>query len=129
MFHPDLDMLSIENTTDERTWDPRLNNIFCNGAIGVASIVSPSCQPSPIDEVVIWLCHSHSLSHFAAFFIDARTKSSVVEEKGRSGDTFFAVKMYMHLYHPKLVILENVMGATWTDESPAAQKKDQINIA
>ena len=33
-FHPqwDLDMLSIENTTDEREWDPRLNNFFCNGA-------------------------------------------------------------------------------------------------
>jgi hypothetical protein len=78
---------------------------------------------------MIWLCHSHSLSHFATFFIDARTKSSVVEEKGGSRDTFFAVKMYMHLYQPKLVILENVMGATWADESPAAWKKDQISIA
>jgi hypothetical protein len=34
MFHPqwDLDTLSIENTTDERGWDPQLNNFFCNGA-------------------------------------------------------------------------------------------------
>jgi site-specific DNA-cytosine methylase len=39
-----------------------------------------------------------------------------LEEKGESGDTFFAIKMYMHLYRPKLVVLENVMGAPWTDE-------------
>jgi len=50
-----------------------------------------------------------------------------LEEKGESGDTFFAVKMYMHLYHPKLVVLENVMGAPWTDESLAAQKKKKKN--
>jgi len=43
-----------------------------------------------------------------------------LEEQGESGDTFFAVNMYMHLYHPKLVTLENVMGALWADESPAA---------
>jgi site-specific DNA-cytosine methylase len=38
-----------------------------------------------------------------------------LEEKGESGDTFFAVKTYMKLYRPKIVILENVINAPWYD--------------
>jgi site-specific DNA-cytosine methylase len=34
-----------------------------------------------------------------------------LEEKGESGDTFFAVIAYMEMYHPLLVVLENVIGA------------------
>ena len=31
------------------------------------------------DSMIHCICNSHYLSHFAAFFIDARTKRSVVE--------------------------------------------------
>jgi site-specific DNA-cytosine methylase len=39
-----------------------------------------------------------------------------LDQKGESGDTFFAVKVYMKLYKPKIVILENVIGAPWVDK-------------
>jgi site-specific DNA-cytosine methylase len=53
-----------------------------------------------------------------------------LEDKGESGDTFYAVKAYLEMYHPKIVILENVMNAPWSDEKAAKWngKKDQKSI-
>ncbi|KAH8602229.1 hypothetical protein B0O99DRAFT_735679 [Bisporella sp. PMI_857] len=38
-------------------------------------------------------------------------------EAGESGDTFFSIKAYANKYRPKIIILENVLGAPWTDLS------------
>ena len=53
-----------------------------------------------------------------------------LEEKGESGDTFYAIKAYLEMYHVKIVILENVMNAPWTDEKAAKWKgkTDQKSI-
>ncbi|KAE9378131.1 hypothetical protein N431DRAFT_328897 [Stipitochalara longipes BDJ] len=36
-----------------------------------------------------------------------------LQQKGESGDTFFALVAYMKMYHPLLAVLENVIGAPW----------------
>jgi len=36
-----------------------------------------------------------------------------LREKGESGDTFFALLAYMEKYHPRMAVLENVIGAPW----------------
>ncbi|PVH80633.1 hypothetical protein DL98DRAFT_571725 [Cadophora sp. DSE1049] len=38
-----------------------------------------------------------------------------LNEKGESGDTFFAVLEYVNRYRPKMVVLENVTSAPWVD--------------
>jgi hypothetical protein len=47
-----------------------------------------------------------------------------------SGDTFYAVKAYLELYHPRIVFLENIMNAPWTDEKAVVWKgkKNQKSI-
>jgi hypothetical protein len=47
-----------------------------------------------------------------------------------SGDTFYAVKAYLELYHPRIAFLENIMNAPWTDEKAAVWKgkKNQKSI-
>jgi site-specific DNA-cytosine methylase len=44
-----------------------------------------------------------------------------LKDKGESGDTFFAVVEYMKKYKPRLVVLENVIGAPWV---PKLNKED-----
>ena len=36
-----------------------------------------------------------------------------LQEKGESGDTFFALLAYIEHYRPSVVVLENVIGAPW----------------
>lgn len=37
-----------------------------------------------------------------------------IEDRGESGDTFYAIKDYAREYTPKIVILENVISIPWT---------------
>ncbi|KAH7407894.1 hypothetical protein BKA64DRAFT_640808 [Cadophora sp. MPI-SDFR-AT-0126] len=48
-----------------------------------------------------------------------------LNEKGESGDTFFAILEYVNRYRPKMVILENVTGAPWIDAK--IKDKDRKN--
>ncbi|KAG4436407.1 hypothetical protein IFR05_008100 [Cadophora sp. M221] len=41
------------------------------------------------------------------------TKRKTLDAKGESGDTFYATLEYIDRYRPKMVILENVIGAPW----------------
>ena len=47
----------------------------------------------------------------------------VIEDRGESGDTFYAIKDYCREYTPKMVILENVISVPWTAEKAKKSKK------
>lgn len=46
-------------------------------------------------------------------FSGLNSTKRVIEECGESGDTFFAMRDYARIFRPKIIILENVMGAPW----------------
>lgn len=46
-----------------------------------------------------------------------------LEARGESGDTFFALKEYMEIHHPPIVILENLDGAPWNAHAAASSMK------
>ncbi len=47
-----------------------------------------------------------------------------LEDKGESGDTFYAIRAYVEKFKPKIVILENVSGAPWLKVKPALLAKN-----
>jgi site-specific DNA-cytosine methylase len=53
-----------------------------------------------------------------------------LEEKGESGDTFYAILAFAELYSPPIIVLENVMNAPWTDEQAKnwKNKEGQVSI-
>ncbi len=42
-------------------------------------------------------------------------KKKELDDRGESGDTYFSMRDYCKVYRPKIVILENVVGAPWLD--------------
>ncbi|KAH9223760.1 hypothetical protein DL95DRAFT_352610 [Leptodontidium sp. 2 PMI_412] len=46
-------------------------------------------------------------------FSNLNSKRKTLDAKGESGDTFYATLEYVDRYRPKMVILENVIGAPW----------------
>ncbi len=46
-------------------------------------------------------------------FSGLNTSKKNMEQFGESGDTFFAMRDYARVYRPKIIILENVVGAPW----------------
>ena len=52
-----------------------------------------------------------------------------LDENGESGDTFFSILEYVNRYRPKMVVLENVLTATWLDAKAKVKKgKQQIGV-
>jgi site-specific DNA-cytosine methylase len=49
-------------------------------------------------------------------FSSLNNARKALDDKGESGDTFYAIMAYADLYQPKMIILENVMHAPWTNE-------------
>lgn len=46
-----------------------------------------------------------------------------MDDRGESGDTFYAIKAYVEEFKPKIVILENVMGIPWDKAKAKALNK------
>jgi site-specific DNA-cytosine methylase len=57
-------------------------------------------------------------------FSSLNNARKALDDKGESGDTFYAIIAYAFMYEPKMIILENVMNAPWTDEK-AKKWKDK----
>lgn len=68
------------------------------------------------------LCNSHYLSHFAAFFIDARTKRSVVE----SFNSFSAFAFFSEDTHGNSVVWGPPAGAWSGPEGAGAGPPKQL---
>jgi site-specific DNA-cytosine methylase len=50
-----------------------------------------------------------------------------LEDRGESGDTFYAIKAYAAEYKPKIIILENVVSVPWTD-AKAKNKERGLDV-
>lgn len=48
--------------------------------------------------------------------LNVKRRTIALQDRGESGDTLFAILDFVEKQRPKLVLLENVMGAPWEDE-------------
>ncbi|KAH7356500.1 hypothetical protein BKA65DRAFT_547896 [Rhexocercosporidium sp. MPI-PUGE-AT-0058] len=102
-FSPGMSARDITEILSQRAKDPQRNTewYYTTAYGGRAKI------PGDLDLLIAGFCCDD--------FSNLNSHRKKLNEKGESGDTFFAVLEYVDRYRPKMVVLENVNSAPWLD--------------
>ena len=82
---------------------------------------SEAVVPGDLDLLVCGFC--------CVDFSRLNCHRKTLQELGESGDTFHSTLAYMKLHKPKMVILENVVSAPWSDEKALDMQRTKITNA
>ena len=58
-------------------------------------------------------------------FSKLNSRPKGIDDRGESGDTFFAIRNYAKSHEPKMIVVENVVGAPWTAKCSRGNKSLQ----